>query len=175
MKIVKYAGIALGALVVAFICLGLFVPAFEYSSSVRVNAPVEKCWSVLHDTSRMKKWMPGFVRLTLKRGEPMSPGATYEIVIRQDKLYVMSEILKEVRVPEFATYELTNDVMKSEYDFKLISKNSQTEITSHYKVTGNNLIWKSILLLSKSYLQSESQKELVLLKIEIESGELEFD
>lgn len=175
MKIVKYAGIALTVLALTFICLGLFVPTFEYSSSVQVSAPAEKCWSVLHDTSRMKKWMPGFVRLTLKSGEPLSPGARYEIVIRQDKLYVMPEILKEVKVPEFATYEMTNDVMKSEYDFKLISKNSQTEITSHYKVTGNNVLWKSILLLSKSYMQSESKKELELLKIEIESGDLEFD
>lgn len=169
MKILKYAGITVVALVISFFGLGLFVPSFDYASVVTVNASPENCWAALQDSSRMKNVMPGLVRITLKRGEHLKAGAEYEIVIRQDKIYIMQETLKEVRPPEWAAYELTNDVMTSVYHYQLIPKSSQTEIHNLYQVTGNNLVWKSILFLSKSYLQQASQLQLDMLKKEIES------
>lgn len=175
MKILKYLGIVMLTLVLAFLSLGFFVKSFEYSTSTSVVAPPEKCWVVLHDTTRMKTWMHGFKRVELKSGQDMQPGAVYEITVVQDKRYIMRETLKEVKAPTFAAYELTNEVMKSDYNFTLVSRNGMTEITSHNRVAGNNLIWRSILFLSKSYLEGSSQTQLDLLKLEIETGEVEFD
>ena len=175
MKILKYLGIVITILLVVFLSLGLAIPSFDYTSVVSINAPPEKCWGVLHDTSRMKKWMPGFERLTLKSGAHFQTGAVYEFIIHQEERYVMQEVVKAVKMPERSCYELTNDVLKSEYDINLVPKDSKTQITAHYRITGNNLIWKSILALSKSYLQKGSQTQLDLLKVEIETGDLEFD
>ena len=175
MKIAKYLGAVLLVLGILFLSLGLAVPTFDYSSSVTINAPIEKCWTVLQDTSRMKRWVEGFERMTLREGEAGKSGAVYELVIQQDKLYVMQETVKELRAPELASFELANDVMRSKYEFKLSGEGSRTRITSVYHIEGNNMIWKSILFVSKSYLQTGSQNQLDLLKIEIESGDLQFE
>ena len=175
MKILKYLGIVITILLVVFLSLGLAIPSFDYTSVVLINASPEKCWAVLHDTSRMKKWMPGFERPTLKSGVHFQTGAVYELIIRQEERYVMREVVKAVKMPERSSYELTNDILKSEYDFNLVPKGSKTQIITHYHITGNNLIWKSIFALSKSYLQKGSQTQLDLLKVEIETGDLEFD
>jgi len=169
MKILKYAGLTIVALVVSFLGLGLLIPSFDYTSTVTVQATQEACWRVLHDSVRMKNVMPGLVRMTLLSGDHMQAGAEYEIVIRQDKLYIMRETVKEIRPPVWIAYELTNDVMVSAYDYELIQNSSQTEIKNHNHVTGKNLIWKSILYLSKSYLKTASQSQLDALKKEIES------
>lgn len=172
---IKYLGIVVTILLAVFISLGLAIPSFEYTSVVSINASPGKCWAVLHDTSRMKNWVPGFERLTLKSGNHFQAGAVYELIIRQKERYVMREVVREMKVPELANFELTNDVLRSEYNFMLAPKDSKTEITARYSITGNNLIWKSILVLSKSYLQNGSQTQLDLLKIEIETGDLEID
>lgn len=175
MKILKYIGITVLGLVAIFIAVGLAVHSFSYEASVVVNAPPQKCWSVLHDTSRMNRWMNGFQRLTLTSGEWMKPGSSYEIVLQQDKLYIMPEKLIDLKEPEWATYQLTNDVLTSDYTFRLTGQGLKTEIKAAYKVTGTNVIWRSILFLSKSYLQQEAQKQMDLLLLEIETGEVEFD
>ncbi len=175
MKLLKYLGILILTLLIVLLSLGLWVKSFEYSSHVLVMAPPEKCWAILHDTSKMKTWLHGFKRLTLKSGEHMHAGASYEIIIVQDKSYVMNETLRAVKAPTFAEYELTNEVLKSEYTITLVPKKGITEITTEYRITGNNLMWKSILFLSKSYLEAESQTQMDLLKLEIETGGVEFD
>ncbi len=98
----------------------------------------------------------------------MQAGAQYEFVVLQDQLYVMQEVLKEVDPPNLVRYEMTNEVMVSEYDFTLTQDKSHTEITNHYRVIGKNIWWKTILFVSKSYLRSSSQEQLELLKREIE-------
>ena len=175
MKILKYFGIVIAVLLAIFLSLGLLTPSFDYSAEVSINAPVQKCWDVLQDTSRMKKWTPGFKSLTLKSGNHLQAGARYEIVILQEELYVMQEKITAVKAPESISFELKNDVLTSVYDFKLVSRDSKTELTAHYHVTGSNLIWKSVLSLSKSYLKDAAQKQFELLKVEVETGELEFD
>ena len=175
MKILKYLGIVITILLVAFLSLGLAIPSFDYTSVVSINASPEKCWAVLHDTSRMKKWITGFERLTLKSGVHFQTGAVYELIIHQEERYAMQEVVKAVKMPERSSYELTNDVLMSEYDITLVPKDSKTQIIAHYRIIGNNLIWKSILALSKSYLEKGSQTQLDLLKVEIENGDLEFD
>ena len=175
MKTIKYLGALLFIVLILFLSLGLFVSSFEYSADVAIQAPIEKCWAVFNDTSRMKNWIPGFERITLLEGEAAKPGAVYEVVIRQDELYIMQERVREMTAPQLASFELTNDVMRLEYEYRFSATASGTNITSHYTVHGTNLIWKSILFISKSYLQTAASNQLDQLKIEIELGELEFD
>lgn len=105
MKMIKYLGIVVTFLLAVFISLGLAIPAFDYTSVVFINASPEKCWAVLHVRSRMKKWMPGFKRLTLKSGVHFQTDAVYELIIRQEERYVMQEVVKAVKMPERSSYE----------------------------------------------------------------------
>jgi carbon monoxide dehydrogenase subunit G len=168
MKALKIIGIVLAVIIVVFLSIGLIVPSYEYDSSVQVNAPVEKCWSTFHDINKMNQWLKGFESLTLKSGDSLAVGSVYEITVTDDgHRMVMSEKLTEVNAPTRVSYQLNNDVLKSEYSFSFEGQSS-TKITSHYKITGNNIFWKSILRLSKSYMTGEAADQLSLLKKVIE-------
>jgi uncharacterized protein YndB with AHSA1/START domain len=175
MKIAKYTGITIIALLLLFFSLGFIKPSFDYTSSVTILTSPEKCWYALHDTVGMRRWMPGFEKFTLKSGTHLQPGASYEIIIQQDEKYVMLETIKVIRPAEYISYELINDVMKLDYSYTLTPKGNATEITNENRAIGTNLIWRSILFLSKSHLQTESQNQLDLLKLDIETKDVEFD
>ena len=168
MKIVKIILVTLAGIVLLFLSLGLLFPSYEYQSSIVVNASPEKCWIIYHDTKRMSEWLDGFESLTLKSGEQLALGSTYEIVVTDDgHRMVMNQKIIEVSAPTKVSYELNNDVLKSEFSFSF-EGTSPTTITSKYKITGNNILWKSILLLSKSYMASSADQQLQGLKKVIE-------
>lgn len=168
MKALKIIGIALTIMVIIFFCIGLVVPSYEYGSTIEVNAPIEKCWKTFHDTKKMNQWLKGFESITLKSGDSLAVGSVYEIAVRDgNNRMVMSERITDIKTPAKISYELTNDVLKSEFSFSF-EGTSSTKITNRYKVTGNNPAWKSILFLSKSYMSSSAENQLTLLKKVIE-------
>lgn len=168
MKALKIAGITLTIIVVMFLGIGLIFPSYEYDSAIEVNAPIEKCWSTFHDVSKMNQWLKGFESLTLKSGDSLYVGSVYEIVVTDgDHRMVMSEKITEVKAPQKISYQLDNDVLKSEFSFSF-DGSSPTKITSHHKVTGNNIAWRSILFLSKSYMKGSAADQLSSLKKVIE-------
>jgi hypothetical protein len=83
--------------------------------------------------------MKGFESLTLKSGDSL-----------------VSEKLTKVNAPIKISHELSNDVLRSEYSFSFAG-NSPTKITSHYKITGNDIFWQSIRFLSKPYMRGAVQ------------------
>jgi uncharacterized protein YndB with AHSA1/START domain len=169
MKIIKIILTSLVILVLSFLSIGLFVPSYEYQNSVTVAASPQKCWDIFHDTTLMSQWMDGFESVTLKEGEYLAVGSNYEIVINSgNERMVMQEQLLQIKAPEKITYQLDNDVLKSEYTFSFEGAETTT-ITSRYKITGANLIWRSILFLSKSYMADQSQAQLDGLKKVIEN------
>jgi carbon monoxide dehydrogenase subunit G len=168
MKTLKIIFLSLLGIIIAFLGLGLLFPSYEYQRSAEVNASPEACWAAFHDTKRMDKWLKGFESLTLTKGAAMAPGSIYEIVINDDgHRMVMSEKIIQMNAPTKASYELNNDVLKSEFSFSF-EGSATTTITCTYKITGNNVLWKSILLVSKSYMTNSAQQQLDALKEVIE-------
>ena len=170
MKILKISAVIIGTLLVVFFLVGVFFPQFEYQGHVTVKATAAKSWQVFNDTTLHKKWIEGFKSLTLKEGSALQPNAVYEIVIADNsEVYVMKEKIISIAPPSFVSFELTNEVMQSAYDFSFVEgSDGTTEITSRYTVTGNNLLWRSVLFISKSYLRSSNQQQLEALKKVIE-------
>ena len=168
MKALKIIIVAILALIVFFFLTGIFVPTVQYSNTIEIVAPPEKCWQVLHDTSRMANWMDGFKSLELQSGQPLEAGSTYQIVIEQGERMVMHEELKEIRENEFVAFELNNDMLKSEFSYTLEPSGNGTRITTQYQVTGKNLLWKSVFALSSSYFSESDEKMLQGLKRTIE-------
>jgi hypothetical protein len=168
MKIFKYIGIVAIVLLAVFLLVGVIKPSFEYTTSAVINAPRQQCWDVMQDTTQMKAWIPGFKTITLKSGQHQQQGAIYELIVSQDEVYVMSETVRAFREPEIIAFDLDNEVMKLAYEISFYDNGNQTIINGHYKATGNNVMWKSLLFLSKSYLQAGAQEQLALLKTLIE-------
>jgi len=168
MKILRYSGIVALVLLAIFLVLGLTVPVFEYTTNETMNATQQRCLDVLQDSSQMRSWVPGFESMTLKSGEHNRPGAVYELIVKQDEVYVMKETIRDIHEPETISFFLDNDVMGLEYEFILRNTGDHTTLSGHYKVAGNNIAWRSLLFLSKSYLQKASQEQLDLLKKVVE-------
>jgi uncharacterized protein YndB with AHSA1/START domain len=171
MRFLKIFSVIVGISIVAFLALvGVFFPSYEYSHSIEVNAPQQKCWTAFHDTASVKNWLDGFESITLKSGQALQRDARYELVISdRGERMVMEEIVTDIVAPEHITYLLTNDVLTSEYTFTFTPRSDNiTTVENHYCVTGNNILWKSILLLSKSYMSDASQQQLKKLKSVIE-------
>ncbi|MFZ6009650.1 MAG: SRPBCC family protein [Bacteroidota bacterium] len=171
MRILKIISVILAVLILLFVSVGLIYPDFEYGNSVTIQAPQQTCWNTYHDTTNQKQWMKGFESLTLIQGEHMTPGAVYEIIIKEEggEPMVMTEKLVALEEPQRITYELSNDVLTSKYTFSFEERGSQTIVTSHYHVRGNNIFMQSLLFLSKSYFNSEDRELLEELKKFIES------
>lgn len=170
MKIFKYIGIISMILLTIFLGIGFLKPSFEYTTRIAINAPRQQCWDVMQDTTVMKDWIPGFRTITLKGGQHNMPGAVYGLVVIQDEVYVMTETIRDIREPEVIAFNLDNDVMNLEYEYTFREEGNKTIIDGHYKATGNNIIWRSLLFLSKSYLQKAGQDQLGLLKQLIEQS-----
>ena len=154
---------------ILFMAVGLIVPNFEYHNSIVINATPEKCWKAYHDTSTMKLWIEGFKSLNLKQGDALKEGAVYEIIIVQDEPMIMAQQIKEIKESQKISYELTNDVLKSEYSYYFDGDSHQTKVSTHYKVTGRNVFMKAILFFSRSYLKNSDQQMLESLKKVVES------
>ena len=168
MKALKIIGIIIVVAFATILIIGFAVPFYEYESSVQVNATPEKCWKVYNDVKLLNQWLPGFESLTLKSGDSLTAGSMYEIIINDGgERMVMNEKIVDVNAPTKITYELTNDVLKSEFSFSF-EGSSSTTIKSNYKITGNNVIWSAVLFLSKSYMTSSANGQLTSLKKLIE-------
>jgi len=169
MKILKLFGWALVLLVAVFFATGLLMPTYEYDNEVAINASQKKCWTFFHDVSKMGLWNEGFESFKLIKGDSTAPGSEYELVITQQKRMVMYETIKEFVPPSKFSFQLDNEVLRSDTEFFFTSSGSSTVITAHYKIVGNNLWWRSIFAFFRGYFKSSTQKQLENLKSAIES------
>ena len=58
--------------------------------------------------------------------------------------------------------------MSNDIEIVFTSKGQRTLITAHNKVSGKNIFWKSLFVVSKSYFKNVQQKSYEKLKIVIE-------
>lgn len=169
MKILKILGIAIALLIAAFLIIGIAVPSFEYGSAITVHSTQQRCWEIFHDTLEMKSWNASFKSLTLKEGTYFQPGSTYELIMKDgEEQMVMTETITSIDPPRKVSYAMTNDVLQSEFSYAFETLGDSTKIESRYKVAGNNILWRSILYISKSYLNDTSEAQLRALKKHIE-------
>ena len=170
MRILTIVFIFLGVIVIFFVLIGVLSPQFEYTNEVVIHAPQEKCWKELLDSNTMSKWMDGYESLKITQGEHLTPGGTYELIINSDgERMVMSQVIIAIDAPSLIQYELTNDVMLSDYTYSLSELKGQTIVKSTYTIHGNSIFWCSVLRLSKGYLETEGQKQIQKFKAFVES------
>lgn len=171
MRIIKIIFISLIALVAFFFTLGAIFPTFEYTNKVTINAPKEACWEMLTNPTTLHRWINGLETYKLIGGEHLKAGGTYSMVIVDgSEKMEMNQKIEEVNAPSTIRYILTNDVLTSDYTYSLQEMDGKTTLLADYIVTGNSIIWSSVLHLSKGYIAREGQKDLDKFKALVESG-----
>ncbi len=151
MKVLKFIGIAVLVLVVAFLAIGALVPSFEYKHRVEVNAPVEHSWAVFSDLENMGKWVVGFKSMEKLSGNDNEVGCTYKLVFEENgRVIEMVEEVTAIKENELIAFSFDADPVVSNIEVHFNQIENGTEIVAIKLVQGKNIFWKSLLWLSKS-------------------------
>ena len=86
----------------------------KFSVSIEVDKPIQHCWDILMDESRMAEWAIGFKGTETIEGEPMTVGSKNRMVFEErGKEIVFIETIRVVDPPREFTFDLDHEVMKS--------------------------------------------------------------
>ncbi|RMI19684.1 MAG: hypothetical protein D6681_02775 [Calditrichaeota bacterium] len=172
-KFLRYPLIVLAVLIVGFLLIGVFVPEFSYENRLVINAPVEKAFAVFIDTSYTRRWLSGFKRFEHIQGEPLQPGSKWRLIIEeQGEVFELTEEMTDYRENERFAFVLEADVLTSEVTIRFQPLDStRCEMIATTRVRGKGMLWKSLLPLFKSGMQSHAQRDYEKLKGLMEATE----
>ena len=77
-KVIIYLVSIVAVLVTGFLCIGIFLPAVEYTTKVEINKPRDLTWKVLRER---KDWVYGFKSFEQISGIPSEVGSRSRIVV----------------------------------------------------------------------------------------------
>jgi len=168
-KVIIYLVSIVAVLVTGFLCIGIFLPAVEYTTKVEINKPRDLTWKVLRER---KDWVYGFKSFEQISGVPSEVGSRSRIVVVRDGVEsTFDSELKQIRPPEMAETELTNSMLVHDAVVNLTEDNGKTTLVSNEKITGTNPIYRSLFALFKSRITDVSAKNFETLKQAVESSE----
>ena len=86
----------------------------KFSVSLEVDKPIQHCWDILMDESRMAEWAIGFQSIETIEGEPMTVGSKHRMVFEErGKELVFIETVRVIDPPREFTFDLDHEVMNS--------------------------------------------------------------
>jgi len=155
------------ALVIGFFFIGVFIPSVEYTTTIEIDKPRDVTWRVMRER---KDWILGFKSLEQVAGSPDQVGNRTRIsVVRDGNEFTFDSELKQIRPPEMAETELTNDMLVHDAIVDLSEHDGKTTVVSNEKITGSNLFYRSLFALFKSRITATSVKNFEGLKRVVES------
>jgi len=105
----------------------------NFTVSVEVDRPMQHCWDILMDESRMAEWAIGFQSIETIEGEPMTVGSKHRMVFEErGKELVFIETVKVIDPPREFTFDLDHEVMNSTVSMTCESVGAErTLLSSH--------------------------------------------
>jgi len=167
MKIIRYALIFLGFLIVGVLVAFLLSPKqVSYENKVEINVPVDQVWGAFTNQELVKSWIPNLKHIEHVSGEPMTKGAVSKMVFEENgqemELY---ETVQEITKNERYTFNLKAEkLMEIDTDISFTSDGSSTSLIS--QTTVKPLIWilRFTLFGAEETMQARSQEGYVKLK-----------
>ena len=105
----------------------------NFSVSVEVDRPIQHCWDIFMDESRMDEWAIGFKSVETIEGEPMTVGSKHRMVFEErGKEIVFIETVRVVDPPREFTYDLDHEVMNSTVSMTFESVGAESTRLSCY-------------------------------------------
>jgi len=154
-------------LVVAFFCVGFIYPAVEYTTTIQVSKPRDVAWQVMRER---RDWIYGFKSYEQVSGPPDQPGSRARVtVVRDGRETVFDTELLDIKPPEYAVTQFTNDMLVHNAAVQLSESGGKTTIVSTEKLKGKNAFWRSIFAIFKNQIVDTSRKNFDGLKQAIES------
>ncbi len=169
-KTLSVAGILLGACLVAFLLVGVFMPRLTYKIVFEVKKPVDLTFRTFMDAGLMGEWMTGFKKMETLSGRPGEIGSRYRFVFNEDgkDMFVDEEVI-QMKENEVFAFSMDNEFLDGTGEFRFVEKNGATEVTYLNDTAGKNAVFRSLLALSRSRIKERNQKDFDKLKTLIES------
>ena len=171
MKILKWIGIIVALLVVVFLAVGLVTPEFSYESKVTVNAPAEFAFEVFMDGSKMKEWISSLESIENISGAEREIGSKWKLTFDEngEKIEILETATAYEPNKRYA-FDVETEPFLGNIDIRFTALDSMTtEIKAVSFMSGKNILWKSVLALSKSTIEERSQEQYETLKNVIET------
>ncbi len=105
----------------------------KFSVCLEVDRPIQHCWDILMDESRMAEWAIGFQGIETIEGEPMTVGSKHRMVFEErGKELVFIETVKVIDPPREFTFDLDHEVMNSTVSMTLESVGAERTLLSNH-------------------------------------------
>ncbi len=175
MKLFLQVIVILGTIIGLFFLLGYLVTEQKSVSQIEVKAPVELCWKIYQDESRISEWMQGVKDIELIEGVGGAVGAKQKIVMNSTDQSSISasnaelvRTITQIKKPRLFSYDYTNPLMKGHSEITFTTRDSTTTIKSVDAFTADALWLRSVLFLMKSSINKKTQSQFDKLKEIIE-------
>lgn len=170
MKVLKYIIAFILLLALIFVLTGVFVPTFTYTTSVQVEAPVEKVWEVFTDQTKLGNWMEGFKEIKTISGSPEEVGSKHELTIVQngEEMKIL-ETVTDVEQNRLYAFDLESDFLNATTKITFEPLGEATRIVATNVVSGHGPLKKTLAFMFKSMMEETSQQQYNQFKKLVES------
>lgn len=167
--------LALVFIVGLFFLLGFIVTEQRNINEVQVKAPIELCWEIYQDESRIGEWMEGVSNIQLIDGTAGRVGAKQKVIMAGAQSSSVSassseleRTITKISAPSTFRYDYTNEMMNGKSEISFLAADSITHIKSMDVFSGKQLWLRSSLFLMKSSINKKTQAQFEKLKLIIE-------
>lgn len=144
----------------------------KFSVSLEVDKPIQHCWDILMDESRMAEWAIGFQSIETIEGEPMTVGSKHRMVFEErGKELVFIETVKVIDPPREFTFDLDHEVMNSTVSMTFESVGAErTRLVSYTDGSPTKLLLKIMMPFMVPQMKKRQFQQLENLKAIMEAS-----
>ena len=144
----------------------------KFSVSLEVDKPIQHCWDILMDESRMAEWAIGFQSIEIIEGEPMTVGSKHRMVFEErGKELVFIETVRVIDPPREFTFDLDHEVMNSTVSMTLESVGAErTRLVSYTDGSPTKLLLKIMMPFMVPQMKKRQFQQLENLKAIMEAS-----
>lgn len=171
MRILKFLLKVLVIIIILFFLSGLLFSKISYTTSQRINLPIDQTFALFNDDSKMKDWMVGLQSFKVIEEKPGVVGSRYQIVIdAQDTFTKMDELVTSYKENEKVslTIESIEMIKKDNYTFQSID--NQTLIQNKSTTEGKTYFLRCLYASFYFFIKRTDQGILDSFKVYAEGG-----
>ena len=172
-RIVQFLGFGILFLLFVFLGAGILNSETGFQNSIITGAPTQEAFRLFTDTSVMKQWINGLVRVEFLEGEMNAPGTKWKLILKQDgNEFEITETMTVFEPGRRLACMFEQDLLEGGLDVRFTPSLQGTIITSATVLHGKNLWLRSLFFLGRSRLRKQSQEMYETLKLIMEQREV---
>ena len=144
----------------------------KFSVSIEVDKPIQHCWDILMDESRMAEWAIGFKSVETIEGEPMTVGSKNRMVFEErGKEIVFIETIMVIDPPREFTFDLDHELMNSTVSMTFESLGAEmTRLSTYTEGRPPKLLFKIMMPFMVPQMKKRQFQQLENLKAMMEAS-----